>query len=106
MEGPMRRVAFSQRHRRTHRRRHIVVSQFDYAETVTPIRSGETPTRPLFTAGLAWHYVMQTGDDGPWTTFRHVAIAADASDDEVVQTVTRYLAGPGWDRDPAVAPVV
>jgi hypothetical protein len=49
---------------------------------------------------------VQTGEDSLWTTFRRVAIAADASDDEVVQTVTRYLAGPGWDRDLAVAPVV
>lgn len=105
MEGPMREVAFSQTHRRSHRHRHIVVSQFYDAETLRPVRPGETATRRLFNAALAWHYVVQTGDDAPWTTFRRVAIAADASDDEVVQTVTRYLAGPGWDRDPAVAPV-
>lgn len=86
MDGPMREVAFSQTHRRTHRRRNIVVSQFDEE-------------------GLAWRYIMQTGE-GPWTTFRRIPIAIEASDDEVVQTVTRYLAGPGWDRDPATAPVV
>jgi hypothetical protein len=105
MEGPMREVAFSQTHRRTHRRRNIVVSQFNDPEIVRPIRPDETATRPLFTAGLAWRYIVQSGDDGPWTTFRRVAIAVDASDDEVVQTVVRYLAGPGWDRDPAQARV-
>lgn len=105
MEGPMREVAFSQTHRRTHRRRYIVVSQFYDGETVRPIRLGEAATRRLFNADLAWHYVVKASDDAQWTTFRRVAIAADASDDEVVQTVTRYLAGPGWDRDPAVAPV-
>lgn len=105
MEGPMREVAFSQTHRRTHRRRHIVVSQFYDAETLRAARLGETATGRPFNADLAWHYIVKTGDDAARTTFRRVAIAADASDDEVVQTVTRYLAGPGWDRDPAAAPV-
>ena len=86
----MREVAFSQTHRRTQRRRHIVVSQFNDTETVTP----------------AWHYRVQTGEGAPWTTFRRVPIAADASDHEVVQSVARYLASPGWDGDPVVAPVV
>lgn len=106
METPLREVAFSQTHRRTHRRRHIIVSQFNNAEDVTPTRRGETATRGIFGTGLSWHYRVQTGEDALWTTFRRVAIAADASDDEVVQTVVRYLAGPGWDRDLAVAPVV
>ncbi len=87
MDGPMREVAFSQRHRRTLRRRNIVVSQFD-------------------DDGLAWRYIVQNGDDGPWTAFRRVPIAVEASDDEVVQAVMRYLAGPGWDREPAAAPSV
>jgi hypothetical protein len=93
MDGPMREVAFSQTHRRTHRRRNIVVSQFDDTQAVP-------------NAGLAWQYIVQTGEDAPWTPVRRVPIALEASDEEVVQTVVRYLAGLGWDRDPAVAPAV
>jgi hypothetical protein len=102
MEGPMREVAFNQTHRRTNRRRHIVVSQFNDPEAVTPIRKGEAPR--LFSAGLAWRYIVQAGANGPPPAFRRVAIAADASDEEVVQTVTRHLAALGWSRDPVVAP--
>jgi hypothetical protein len=75
MNAPMREVTFTQTHRRTHRRRNIVVSQFGH------------------TAGLAWRYIMQTAD-GPWTKFRRVDIALDASDDEVMLAVARHLAGP------------
>jgi hypothetical protein len=99
----MREVKFTQTHRRTHRHRNIVVSQFDDAKTVTPIRPGEGT--PYADAGLAWRYIIQTGD-GPWTNFRRVDIALDASDDEVMLTVARHLAGPGWNRDAAVAPVL
>jgi hypothetical protein len=80
MDGPMREVAFTQMHRRTLRRRSIVVSQF---ETTGPARPD---------SGRAWRYMVQTGD-GPWTPFRRVDIALDASNDEVVLTVARHLAG-------------
>jgi hypothetical protein len=104
MDGPMREVTFSQTHRRTHRRRNIVVSQFDDAKALAP-RPGET-TAHVLSAGLAWHYITQTGSDGPWTAFRRVNVALNASDDDVVLTVVRDLASLGWDRDSAVAPVV
>jgi len=83
MDAPMREVTFTQTHRRTHRRRNIIVSQFD-------------------DAGRAWRYIVQT-DDGPWTTHRRVEVALDASDSEVVLAVARHLASPGWNRDAAVA---
>ena len=92
MDGPMREVTFTQQHRRTQRRRNIVVSQFD-------------DTKAVPNTGRAWRYIVQTGD-GPWTAFRRVDIALDASDDEVMLTVARHLAGPGWDRDAKVAPVL
>jgi hypothetical protein len=98
----MREVKFTQTHRRTLRHRNIVVSQFDDAKTVTPIRPGEAT--PYADAGLAWRYIMQTGG-GPWTDFRRVDIARDASD-EVMLAVARHLASPGWDRDAAVAPAL
>jgi len=41
MDGPMREVTFTQTHRRTHRRRNIVVTQFDDTKTVIPIRPGK-----------------------------------------------------------------
>lgn len=93
MHGPMREIAFSQTHRRTHRQRNIVVSQFDP-------NNGDG-----FPAGLAWHYVLRTGDDGPWTVSRRIPIPSDETDDAVIQTVVRYLAGPGWYRDAVVTPV-
>jgi hypothetical protein len=105
MDSPMREVTFTQTHRRTHRRRNIVVSQFDDVKGVIPIRPGEKNGQALPSAGRAWRYIMQTAD-GPWTTFRRVDIALDASDDEVMLAVARHLAGPGWDRDAAAAPVL
>jgi hypothetical protein len=104
MDRPMREVTFTQTHRRTRRRRNIVVSQFDDTKTVIPIRPNEKMSHTLPDAGLAWRYIVQTAD-GPWTTFRRVDIALDASDDEVMLTVARHLAGPGWDREATVAPV-
>jgi hypothetical protein len=104
MEGPMREITFSQTHRRSHRQRHIVVSQFDDAKTLFP-QPGETSVRVL-SAGLAWHYMAQTGSNGPWTDFRRVSVALDATDDDVVMAVVRDLASLGWERDPAVVPVV
>jgi len=104
MEAPMREITFSQTHRRSHRRRSIVVRQYDDAKTLFP-QPGETMARVL-SAGLAWHYMVQTGSDGPWTVFRRINVALDATDDDVVLTVVRDLASLGWDRDPAVAPVV
>lgn len=104
MEAPMREITFSQTHRRSHRRRNIVVSQFNDSKTLFP-QPGETSARVL-SAGLAWRYVVQTGKDGPWSTFRRINIALDASDDDVVLTVVRDLASLGWDRDPAAVPVV
>jgi len=101
MEAPMREVTFTQTHRRTHRRRNIVVSQFDDAKTVIPIRPSVATAPALQNVALAWRYIVQTGD-GPWTTFRRVEIALDASDDDVMLAVARHLASPGWDRDAAV----
>jgi hypothetical protein len=105
MDGPMREVTFTQTHRRTHRRRNIVVSQFDDTKGVIPIRPTETPAPALTDVGRAWRYIVQTGD-GPWTAFRRVDIALDASDEEVVLTVARHLASPGWNRDAAVARIL
>ncbi len=93
MEAPLREITFSQTHRRTHKRRSVVVSQFDDAQP------------HVLPAGLAWHYTVQTGSDGPWSASYRVKIALDASDDDVIRTVVRDLASLGWDRDPAVASV-
>jgi hypothetical protein len=105
MDGPMREVTFTQTHRRTHRRRNIVVSQFDDTKTVIPIRPNEAAAQALPNAVRAWRYIVQT-DDGPWTAFRRVDIALDASDSEVVLAVARHLASPGWNRDAAVARIL
>jgi hypothetical protein len=86
----MREVKFSQTHRRSHKHRNFVVSQFDDT-------AGGPHAVPA--VGLAWHYIMQAGDDGAWTPFRRVNVALDARDDEVALTVARDLASPGWDRD-------
>ena len=105
MDGPMREVTFTQTHRRTHRRRNIVVSQFDDNKNVIPIRPVQTTAPALLDAGRGWRYIVQTGD-GPWTAFRRVDIALDASDEEVVLTVARHLASHGWNRDSAVARIL
>jgi hypothetical protein len=105
MDGPMREVTFTQTHRRTQRRRNIIVSQFDDTKSVIPIRPSETKAHALPTVSLAWRYIVQT-DDGPWTTHRRVDVALDASDSEVVMAVARHLASPGWNRDAAVARIL
>jgi hypothetical protein len=99
----MREVTFTQTHRRTHRRRNIVVTQFDDTKTVIPIRPGESKAQAL--PSRAWRYIVQT-ENGPWTAFRRVDISLDASDSEVVLAVARHLATPGWHRDAAVARIV
>ncbi len=105
MDGPMREVTFTQTHRRTHRRRNIIVSQFDDTKSVIPIRPSEAPAPALLNDGRAWRYIVQT-DDGPWTTHRRVDISLDASDSEVVLAVARHLASPGWNRNAAVARIL
>jgi hypothetical protein len=105
MDGPMREVTFTQTHRRTHRRRNIIVSQFDDTKSVIPIRPGQATAHALPNVGLAWRYIVQT-DDGPWTTHRRVDVALDAPDSEVVMAVARHLASPGWNRDAAVARIL
>ena len=105
MDDPMREVTFTQTHRRTHRRRNIVVTQFDDTKTVIPIRPNETTAQAVPNAVRAWRYIVQT-DDGPWTAFHRVDIAVDASDSEVVLAVARHLASPGWNRDAAVARIL
>jgi|HubBroStandDraft_6_1064221.scaffolds.fasta_scaffold756843_2 hypothetical protein len=105
MDGPMREVTFTQTHRRTQRRRNIIVSQFDDTKSVIPIRPNETKAHVLPNVALAWRYIVQT-DDGPWTTHRRVDVALDASDSEVVMAVARHLASPGWNRDAAVARIL
>jgi len=105
MDGPMREVTFTQTHRRTRRRRNIIVSQFDDTKSVIPIRPSETTAHALPNVSLAWRYIVQT-DDGPWTTHRRVDVALDASDSEVVMAVARHLASPGWNRDAAVARIL
>jgi hypothetical protein len=98
MDAQMREIRFSQTHRRTHKQRHFIVSQFEEGGMTTPSRAGETTTH-VASSGLAWHYVMQTETDGAWTKHRKVNVALDAPDEEVALTVARDLASPGWDRD-------
>ncbi len=96
----MREIKFSQHHRRTGERRRFVISQFvDTAATVSLESVDDGPY--LDSAGpLAWHYIAQAGDTGPWTDFRRLDVAADAPDEEVRKKATRDLSSRVWEQAP------